>query len=117
MSGYPTDRELSDIIAIEAPMNWFDRWQVRQYQLASGVDADLVRDNQKRYRLAFGLLGIGFALGWLATKVHLPDTLRWIVSSVATVSLVAGMVLAGRARQQAGFLRKPDPEEPPKIFK
>jgi hypothetical protein len=98
-------------------MNWFDRWPKRQYQLASGVDADLVRDNQKRYRLAFGLLGFGFALGLLAAKVRLPDTLRLIASVVATVSLGAGFVVAAWARQEAGFLRKPDPEEPPKIFK
>jgi hypothetical protein len=75
-------------------MNWFDRWRKRQYQLASGVDADLVRDNQKRYRLAFGLLGFGFALGLLTAKVRLPDTLRLIASVVATVSLARYCCLA-----------------------
>jgi hypothetical protein len=98
-------------------MNWFQRWRKRQYELASGVDADLVRDNQKRHRLAFGLFGLGFALAFLVAKIRFPDTLRLIMSVAAGVSVVAGFVLAAWARQEAAFLNKPDSEEPPGILK
>jgi hypothetical protein len=98
-------------------MNWFQRWRKRQYELASGVDADLVRDNQKRYRLAFGLFGLGFALGFLVAKIRFPDTFRLIVSVAASVSVVAGFVLAAWAGQEAAFLNKPDTKEPPRIVK
>jgi len=94
-----------------------ERWQQRQHQLAQGVDAGLVRDNQKRYGLAFGLLGFAFAFGLLASKARLPSTLRLIVGVIGTASFLAGFVLAAWARQEAAFLHKPDPEEPPKIFK
>jgi len=66
----------------------------RQYQLAQGVDADLVRYNQKRYKLAFGLLGCAFLLGYLVSKVHIPDGVRLVVVGVATVCGLAGFVLA-----------------------
>jgi hypothetical protein len=98
-------------------MNWFHRWRKRQDQLASGVDADLVRDNQKRYRLGLGLLGFGFAVGLLVSKVHLPNGLRLVLIVVSTVFVLAGFIAGAWASQEAGFLSKPDPEEPPKIFR
>ena len=97
-------------------MNWLGRWLERQHDLAVGVDADLVRDNHKRYRLACGLLGFGFVLGLLVSKVHFQGILRLVVGVIATVSFLAGLVLAAWARQEAAFLSKPDHEEPPKIF-
>jgi len=51
-------------------MNWLERWRQRQDLLSHGVDADLIRDNQKRYRVAFGLLGFGFLLSVLLSKVE-----------------------------------------------
>ncbi len=98
-------------------MNWWDRWRRRQNQLAQGVDADLVRENQKRYRFAFGLLTFAFALSLLVSKIHLQAALRIVVSVVATVCGVAGFALLAWSRQDAAFLGKPEPEEPPKIFK
>jgi hypothetical protein len=98
-------------------MNWLERWRQRQDLLSHGVDADLIRDNQKRYRLAFGLLGFGFLLGVLLSKVRLAETVRLIVSVIAGACFLVGFVLAAWAKQEATFLNKPDPEEPPKIFK
>jgi predicted ester cyclase len=37
-------------------MNWLERRIQRQTELAQGIDADLVRDNQRQYKLAIGLL-------------------------------------------------------------
>jgi heme A synthase len=98
-------------------MRWWERWRERQHQLVQGVDADLVRANHQRFRLAFGLLGCAFLLGILVPKLHLPSTLRLIVGAIVTVVFLVGFLLAAWARQEAAFLSKPDPEEPPKIFK
>ena len=98
-------------------MNWFERWRQREFELARGVDADLVADNQKRYRLASMLLAFGFALGLMVSKVHLRSTLHLIVVVIATVCLIGGFALAAWARQESAFLRKPEAENPPKIFK
>lgn len=97
--------------------SWFERWPQRQRDLRQGVDADLVRDNRNRYRLAFGLIGFGFLLGLLDAKIQIPGTLRLIVVGMAIASAVAGFSLAAWARQEGAFLSKPDPEEPPRIFK
>jgi len=117
-SGNATTQELVDIIATEShPMSWGERWRERQYQLAQGVDANLVRGNHQRFRLAFGLLVFAFLLGILASKFHLPSTLRFIIGLIVIAAFLVGFVLAEWARQEAAFLSKPDPEEPPKIFK
>jgi hypothetical protein len=97
--------------------SWFKRWRQRERDLIRGVDADLVSDNRKRYRLAFGLLGLGFLLSLLDAKVQIPSALRLIVVGMATVSFVAGILLAAWARKEVAFLSKPDPEEPPSMFK
>jgi hypothetical protein len=97
--------------------SWLERWRQRRRDLSQGVDADLVRDNRKRYRLAFGLIGFGFLLGLPDAKIQIPSTLHLIVVVMATVSFIAGLLLAAWARNEAAFLSKPDPEEPPRIFK
>lgn len=97
--------------------SWFDRWRQRQSDLAQGVDADLVRDNSNRYRLAFGLIGFGFLLGLLDAKIQVPRTLHLILVAIVVVSLITGVLLAAWARQEAAFLSRPDPKEPPRMFK
>ena len=98
-------------------MGWFERWSRRQDALARGADADLVRDNRKRYRLAFLLLGFAILLSLLVSKVDLGKQLRLVTSVVAAGSGVAGLFLLMWARQEQVWLHKPDPEVPPKIFK
>ena len=70
-------------------LSWFGRWLQRQRDLSQGVDADLVRDNSNRYRLAFGLIGVGFLLSLLGAKIKIPNTLRLILIGMAIVSVVA----------------------------
>jgi len=53
----------------------------------------------------------------MVSKIHLPSTLHLIVVVIATVCLIGGLALAAWARQESAFLSKPDPENPPKIFK
>lgn len=97
--------------------SWFERWRQRQSDLDQGVDADLVRDNRRRYRLAFGLIGSGLLLGFLDAKIHFPSSLRLIVVGVAITFGVTDFFLAAWAQKEAAFLRRPDPEDPPRIFK
>ena len=96
---------------------WLQRYSQRQRALSQGVDADLVRGNRKRYKVAFGLIVIGLLLILLGSKVHIPTVLRWILVGAASVSCLAGFLTAMWAQQEAAFLSKPDREEPPTIFK
>jgi hypothetical protein len=96
---------------------WFQRWSQRKHDLTRGVDADLVRDNGKRYKIAFGLLGLGLLLAVLGSKVHTPSLLHWMLLDAGGVSAVVGFLMAMWAREEAAFLNKPDAEEPPTIFK
>src|SRR4029453_13416573 len=98
-------------------MGWFERWSRRQDELAQGADTDLVRDNRKRYRLAFLLLGFAIFLSLLVSKIYLGKQPRLVMIVVAAGSGVAGLLLLMWARQEQAFLHKPEPEVPPKIFK
>jgi len=93
------------------------RWSQRQRDLTRGVDADLVRDNRKRYKVAFGLIGLGLLLAVLGSKVHTPSLVHWVMLDAGGVSTVVGVLMAMWAREESAFLSKPDPEEPPTIFK
>ncbi|MGC2828025.1 MAG: hypothetical protein WB627_02310 [Candidatus Acidiferrum sp.] len=97
--------------------SWLDRWSRRQRDLTRGVDADLIQDNRNRYRVAFGLVGFGFLLGLLDAKIQFPSRLHLIAVVMAAAAVVGGLLLAAWARQEAAFLSKPDPEEPPTVFK
>lgn len=96
---------------------WIRRWNQRQRDLTLGVDADLVRDNRKRYKLAFGLQGLALFLILLCAKFHIPRTPLWILSATTIVCFLAGLLLAIWAQREDAFLSKPDREEPPRIFK
>ena len=93
-------------------MGWFERWSHRQDELAQGADADLVRDNRKRYRLAFSLLGFAILLLLLVSKVDLGKQLRLVMSVVAAGSGVAGLLLLTWARQEQIVLHKPGKDLP-----
>jgi hypothetical protein len=97
--------------------SWFERRRRRRRNLAHGADADLVRDNRRRYRLAFGLLGLGTLLWFFGAEISVLGVLHSIVVALGMVSFVAGLFLAAWAQQVDAFLSKPDPEEPPRIFK
>lgn len=96
---------------------WLQRWRQRQHDLARGVDADLVRDNGKRYKVAFGLIGLGLLLAVPGSTIHTPSLLHWVLLDAGGVSAVVGFLMAMWAREESAFLDKPDPEEPPTIFK
>src|SRR5580704_13149102 len=95
----------------------FDRWRQRQSDLRRGGDADLIHTNRNRYRLTFVLLGFGLSLSLLTAKVHIPKTLRWVLICTGIVSLIVGFLFGLWARSESAFLNKPDPVEPPRIFR
>ncbi|HTQ97505.1 MAG TPA: hypothetical protein VMH89_11910 [Candidatus Acidoferrum sp.] len=96
---------------------WLTRWQQRQHDLALGVDADLVRDNRRRYQYAVVLLGCGCVLGVLSARLGLSGTPQKIIVALAIVLFLGG-ILAGRwAAAESAFLSKPDREDPPKVFR
>ena len=53
--------------------SWLERWHKRQRELAQGADADLMRANRRRFRVALGLIGGGLALGAFGRGLHLPS--------------------------------------------
>jgi hypothetical protein len=97
--------------------NWFRRWRQRQRDLARGVDADLVRQNRNRFKLAFGLWGVGFLLSLLRNKASISGVLGSIAQYASVALIFAGIFLGFWAGQVNAFLDKPDPEEPPRLFK
>jgi hypothetical protein len=96
---------------------WLARYMQRQRELAQGVDADLVSDNRRRYAIAWRLLGLAFLLLFLGAKVPMPRILRNVFLGAIMAALVGGFVMAQWARLGQASLEKPDPEEPPSIFK
>jgi hypothetical protein len=89
----------------------------RQRDLARGADAELVRDNARRYQVALGFMGLGFFLALLGNKAQPPSPLYWILVGFGGLSMLVGFLMALWAREESGFLSKPDSEDPPKIFK
>ena len=96
---------------------WLERRHQRQRELASGADADLFRDNRRRYRRSYALTGCGIMLGLVSAKIKLPGALHVIVVTLAIVLLLAGGFLYQWAESEYNFLQEPDPEEPPTMFR
>jgi cell division protein FtsW (lipid II flippase) len=98
-------------------MRWLERWQQRGEDIARGADADLFRANSRRYLWAAILLGLALLLRYIGTKFRLSHELNLVFAILVAVLLVSSLVLARYARMERSWLRKPDPEEPPRIFK
>ena len=92
-------------------------WLKRQRELAQGADADLMRANRRRFRLAFGLAGVGFVLGVFGVKLHLPSTFDTALRVIAAACVGLGFVLGQWARRERTFLTQPDPDGPISVFR
>jgi len=97
--------------------SWFQRWQRRQSDLAQGVDADLVRDNSNKYKRGFFLLAFAFLLSFVSGKVRFPRPAQIMLESISVASFIAGVLTLMWAGLERTFLDKPEPQEPPRIFK
>lgn len=96
---------------------WVERWQKRRLEIAAGADEDLMRSNRRRYKVAFGLIGLAFVLGLIDAKFRLPRALEIALRVGIGVSGLVGIVLAKWAQHEHAFLTEPDPERPPEIFR
>jgi hypothetical protein len=98
-------------------MSWVERWRQRQYEIAQGADADLFRENWRRFQWSLGMLCSGVLLAGPASRFHLPRLLRVGMAIIAGLLFIAGVFLAKSALLERRFLRKPEPERPPSIFR
>ena len=96
---------------------WFERRRKRRLEIEQGADADLFEANRKRWRVSFWLAAATIALFLLATRLHLPSALGSVLRWLALVAFVVGTVLNRWALLVDGFLKRPDREGPPSIFK
>lgn len=93
------------------------RWHQRGRALDQGVDADLVRTNRRRWRACLYFFGCFFALGGLQSVLKLSGMLDRIAIALTIVCFISGMILGQWARAESAFLNKPDPKEPPRLWK
>jgi hypothetical protein len=98
-------------------LGWLGRQQKRWRELSRGVDADLVRDNRRRYKWAGALIGLGLILVPVSRAVPPSGAIYDIVVGAAMGSWIAGVVLLHWAYRETVFLNRPDSEDPPKLFR
>ena len=98
--------------------NWLKRWSQRQHDLENGVDADLVRANNRTLRFGSCLLLAGSLLVALASRLLTMPTWFTKTAKIISVSLLLlGAVLVRVSSAQRWYLNKPDPEPPQSLFK
>jgi protein-S-isoprenylcysteine O-methyltransferase Ste14 len=98
-------------------LRWLERWQQRDRELREGVDADLVRDNRKRWKRAFCLITCGLFLFGVQSVIKLSGYWHDIAVAITMIFFSAGFFLGYWARAEKAFLDKPTPEEPPRLWK
>jgi hypothetical protein len=96
---------------------WFERRRQRARELRQGVDADLVRANRRRRQLTAALYACCFLLIGIQTKLKFVGFWRHLVVGATIASFLGGFVSGLWARQESAFLNRPDPEDPPKLWK
>ncbi|MBZ5645233.1 MAG: hypothetical protein LAO19_20940 [Acidobacteriia bacterium] len=97
--------------------DWFQRHQQRHRDLERGVDADLVQANQRRWKLFVCLFGLAFFSLAISAWAHLSG-LPLEIGAGITALLFIGAAIVGRwASLNQSFLNKPDPKEPPRLWK
>jgi hypothetical protein len=97
--------------------DWLERRQRRQRELRQGTDADLVRANRRRWKLSWSLFVASFLLIGIQAAVKLSDPWHDVAVGLFVVCLGGGLVLGHWARAEQTFLERPDPKEPPKLWK
>jgi hypothetical protein len=97
--------------------DWLERQKERDRELQAGVDADLVRDNNKRWKWSAIIAGCGLLiLGFLA-YAKLPVPWSKIVAAMAGILTIGGLILGRFALLWDRFIRRADPKGPPSLFK
>jgi hypothetical protein len=95
--------------------DWIERRRQRRLDLARGVDADLVRDNNWRWKIGLALFLAIFPLIWLASKVP-SRVIQDVLIALTMVTALGATVLLRWALRVNKFLHEPD-REPLSILK
>lgn len=95
---------------------YWARYQERQRKLATGVDADLLRDNRKHYRIGMALLVGGLGLILLTKYVLSCQIIARGMAVISGLSVIGGLVLLKFAQRERNVIDEPDPEKPPSIL-
>jgi hypothetical protein len=104
-------------VEVISVLDSFRRRVARYRDLKRGVDEDLVRGVKRRIRLALSLLGSGFFLMFIVSKAQPGGFLGTAGLIIAFALALGGMVLAWLSGMELSFLSRPDPKEPPRLFK
>lgn len=81
------------------------------------VNADLWRDNRRRYKASAALLAVGLLVGFILPTLSHSGMLWKIVFAISMGCYAAGMLGLQWARGENVFLSKPDRPEPPQVWK
>lgn len=81
------------------------------------VNADLWRDNRRRWRISAALLALALLTILPLSHLRLSSTVQGILTDIGIISYVAGMIGLHWARRESCFLRQPEWKEPPKLWK
>ena len=98
-------------------LEWFGRYNQRQRDLAAGVDADLVRRNRGKFKLAGLLVALGSLLAGIERFIKLHGAIQEIGMWLSGLLLFGGVFLGYWAQRERVFLAKSDPKKPPSLFK
>lgn len=96
---------------------YLQRMHQRQRELRLGVDADLVRDNRRRWKQCLVFFGCGFATLGVYAHVTLRGFWQDVAVTVIMLFFATAMFLGYWARAEHLFLNRPDPKEPPRLWK
>jgi len=98
-------------------LEWFGRYLRRQRELATGVDADLVRGNRRKFRLATSLFVLASLFSGIDRIVKPRGFIQEVFVWVIGMLFLGGTLVMVWAWQERAFLDKPDAKKPPSPFK
>jgi hypothetical protein len=81
------------------------------------VNADLWRDNRRRWKISAMLLAVSLLIAAILPKVSHSGLLGKILFAIFMISYGAGMFGLYWARGESAFLNKPDRPEAPRLWK
>ena len=96
---------------------WLQRYYQRRREIHNGADADLFRENQKRWRRSWLLFGCSFVLIAMQALIKFSGKWHSVFVVLTMVFFASGLFMAHWARAEKSFLAEPGPKEPPSLFK
>jgi uncharacterized membrane protein len=85
--------------------------------LPDGVNADLWRDNRRRWKISILLIAISVVVAFVMAGSRPTGVVKNVFVGGVMAFFIAGIVGLRWAGQEAYFLRKPEPKEPPSFWK